>query len=175
MAEAQTAFESLVHPDDRSRVTELAQESLKTGQPAQDEWRILWPDGTTRWISGRWQAFTDDSRNLARVLGVNIDITHRKRVEEALAGVGRRLIKAQEQERARIGRELHDDINQQLSMLAVELEQLQDIPSEVRSGLQELRKHVTEISNDVHGIVPRVELLQTGIPRCSQGHEKLVR
>jgi signal transduction histidine kinase len=64
----------------------------------------------------------------------------------------RKLIEAQEQERARIGRELHDDVNQRLAMLAIELEQLQDNPSEVRSRVQELRKQTTEISNDVQAL-----------------------
>ena len=52
------------------------------------------------------------------------DITERKRAEEALSGMARKLVEAQEQERARIARELHDDINQRLALLAVELEQL---------------------------------------------------
>src|SRR5260370_38679712 len=77
------------------------------------------------------------------------DITRRKQMEEALAGMTRRLIESQEQERARIGRELHDDINQRLAMLAVELEQLQNDPSEVQSRARELRRHVAEVSNDV--------------------------
>ena len=73
----------------------------------------------------------------------------RKEAEQALADMTRKLIAAQEQERARIARELHDDINQRLAMLAIELEQLQDNPSEVRSRVQELRKQTAEISNDV--------------------------
>ena len=66
--------------------------------------------------------------------------------------MSRKLIESQEQERARIGRELHDDINQRLAMLAIELEQLQDNPSEVRSRVQELLKQTTEISNDVQAL-----------------------
>jgi PAS domain S-box-containing protein len=80
------------------------------------------------------------------------DITDRKQAEAALASIGRKLIAAQEQERARIGRELHDDINQRLAMLAVELEQLQENPSEVLSRVQELRKGITQISNDVQAL-----------------------
>src|SRR5215470_15627416 len=48
------------------------------------------------------------------------DITERKRLEEALTGMSRKLIEAQEHERARIARDLHDDINQKLAMLAME-------------------------------------------------------
>ena len=55
-----------------------------------------------------------------------IDITERKLAEAAFANVSRKLIEAQEQERARIGRELHDDIGQRLALVAVELQQLQE-------------------------------------------------
>ena len=49
-----------------------------------------------------------------------------KRAEEALSTVSRRLIDAQEQERSRIARELHDDIGQRLALLAVNLAGLTD-------------------------------------------------
>ena len=64
----------------------------------------------------------------------------------------RKLIESQEQERARIGRDLHDDINQRLAMLAIELQQLQDNPSEAQSRVRELRKRTTEIANDVQAL-----------------------
>jgi len=147
-----TAFEDLIHPDDRERVIELTQEMMRTGQPAEGEWRVLWPDGSVHWIAGRGQVLMDESGKPSRMLGVNMEVTERKRAEEALAGMSRKLIQAQEQERARIGRELHDDINQQLAMLAVELEQLQANPSEIQNRVQELRRQTAEISNDVQAL-----------------------
>src|SRR4029077_9793409 len=72
------------------------------------------------------------------------DVTHRKQMEDALSEISRKLIQAQEQERARIGRELHDDINQRLAMLALELQQLQDDPSAVSIRLQELQQQTVE-------------------------------
>ena len=81
-----------------------------------------------------------------------IDISEWKRAEEVLSGMTRKLIEAQEQERARIARELHDDINQRLAMLAVELEQLQDNPSEFWSRVQELRRQTVELSNGVQAL-----------------------
>jgi len=80
------------------------------------------------------------------------DITERKQAEEALANMTRKLIDAQEQERARIARELHDDINQRLAMLGFELEQLKENPSEIESRVEELRKQTAEISNDVEAL-----------------------
>jgi signal transduction histidine kinase len=80
------------------------------------------------------------------------DITRRKQMEEALSNMSRKLIEAQEQERSRIGRELHDDINQRLALLNLELAQLQENPSAVVIRTQELRKDVTGISNDVQAL-----------------------
>jgi len=148
----QTAFENLVHPDDRARVIELVDAAMKSGQPIKGEWRVLWTDASVHWIAGRWQVFMDASGEPSKMIGVNIDVTERKRAAEELLEVNRRLIEAQEQERARIGRELHDDVNQRLAMLAIELEQLADNPSEVRSRAQELRKQTTEISDDVQAL-----------------------
>jgi signal transduction histidine kinase len=86
------------------------------------------------------------------ILILTEDITRRKQLEEMLSGMTRKLIETEEQERTRIGRELHDDINQRLAMLAIELEQLPENPSEVPSRVQELRKQTIEISDDVQAL-----------------------
>ena len=81
-----------------------------------------------------------------------IDISEWKRSDEALSGMTRKLIESQEQERARIGRELHDDINQRLAMLSLEAEQLLETPSEIENRVQEFRKRISEISTDVQDL-----------------------
>jgi signal transduction histidine kinase len=66
------------------------------------------------------------------------------------------LIEAQEQERSRIARELHDDFVQRLALLTIELDQLRqssfDLPAEVRSRVGELRKQTCEISTDLQSL-----------------------
>jgi PAS domain S-box-containing protein len=151
-----TAFENLIHPDDRQRVIELTHEMMRTGQPTEAEWRVVWPDGSIHWIAGRGQVFKDESGEFSRMLGVNIDITERKRAEEALSGMTRKLIEAQEQERARIARELHDDISQRLAVLTIGLDQLRtkhdDLPCEVRDRMDELQSLTKGISADLHAL-----------------------
>src|SRR3984957_626030 len=83
------------------------------------------------------------------------DITGRKLTDAALASVSRRLIEAQEQERSRIARELHDDISQRLAILAIKLTQLQQIPpnsSELASRIGELQKQTSEIAADIQSL-----------------------
>jgi signal transduction histidine kinase len=75
-----------------------------------------------------------------------------RRTQDSLRRISGSLIEAQEQERHRIARELHDDINQRLAILVLELEQMRDIPPAVRSRLQELRKQAVEISDDVQAL-----------------------
>jgi PAS domain S-box-containing protein len=152
----QTAFENLVHPDDRAGVIKLVDAAIKSGQPTKGEWRVLWADGSVHWIAGRWQVFMDASGEPSKMIGVNIDVTERKLAEAALANVSRKLIEAQEHERTRIGRELHDDIGQRLAMLTIGLEQLQQespaLPAKVRSQMGELKKQTLEIAADIQSL-----------------------
>jgi PAS domain S-box-containing protein len=80
----QTAWENLLHPDDRAGVVERVNETLETGEPGEAEFRVVWPDGSVHWLTGRWQAFKDASGAPLRLTGVNIDITERKRAEDRL-------------------------------------------------------------------------------------------
>ncbi|MDX6459759.1 MAG: two-component system, NarL family, sensor kinase [Acidobacteriaceae bacterium] len=84
-------FQNLIHPDDRARVMDWVERALKTGQQTTGEWRVVWPDGSIHWIAGRWQVFIDESGEPSRVLGVNMDVTERKRTEEVLSEVNRTL------------------------------------------------------------------------------------
>jgi len=70
-----------------------------------------------------------------------------KKTEEALSNLSRRLIEAQEQERTRIARELHDDIGQRLSLLASSLSARADV---------ELQHQASEIAADVQAISHRL-------------------
>ena len=88
-----------------------------------------------------------------RMSGFMIDISERKRAEETLRDLSGRLIAAQEKERSRIARELHDDFNQRLALLAIELEQLgrqTAKDAESRQLLKKLQKQTQEISGDLH-------------------------
>ena len=89
------------------------------------------------------------------MIGMVANITERKLAEAALASVSRRLIEAQEQQRSRIARELHDDIGQRLALLAIKLAQLQQSPpnsSELPSRIGELQKQTSEIAADIQSL-----------------------
>src|SRR5246127_1436334 len=141
------ASEFYFNPDERQP---LLNELLEKQALFSHEVQLRRKDGMPVWVL--FNAALNSEHDTPILQATMIDISEWKRAEETLSGMTRKLIEAQEQERARIGRELHDDVNQRLAMLAVELEQLQDNPSEVHSRVQELRQQTTELSNDVQAL-----------------------
>jgi PAS domain S-box-containing protein len=113
-------------------------------------------EGGTTWLRWEIRPWRTATGIVGGILIFSEDITHRKQMEEAFSGMSRKLIESQEQERVRIGRELHDDIGQRLALLAVELEHLQrtspELPVEVRTRLSELQKQTTEIATDIQSL-----------------------
>src|ERR1700752_4253290 len=92
--------------------------------------------------------------NSVRVLVTREDIPRHKQAEEALRNLGGQLIKGQEDERRRVARELHDDLNQRLALLSVELDQLGlKVPSDredLSVSVRTLSARAQEISLDIH-------------------------
>ena len=93
-------------------------------------------------------------------LSVGTDITERKQAEEILSSVSRRLIEAHEEERTWIARELHDDINQRIALLTVNLSILEENPpgSEaiVRSKIEEIKTELTALGAEVQALSHRL-------------------
>ncbi|HEY3359928.1 MAG TPA: ATP-binding protein [Polyangia bacterium] len=86
-ARTEEGWENLVHPDDRAKAVGWVEQALTTGAPTKGEWRVVWPDGEIHWLAGRWQVFKDEAGKPTRMTGLNVDITERKRTEEALLAV----------------------------------------------------------------------------------------
>jgi PAS domain S-box-containing protein len=111
-----------IHNEDLERCLKTYSQAFDQRQSLAVEYRIRRSDGEYRWILDTGVPRFNSDRNFAGYIGSCLDITARRRAEEALASVGRRLIEAHEEERTRIARELHDDIGQRVALLCVELE-----------------------------------------------------
>ena len=148
-------FVDTIHQDDRPRFLATIA-ALTTEKPsAEIIYRVMVSNGAFIWLKSSGRAFFDSEGRMLRVVGMVADVTSLKRAEEALSGMSRKLIESQEQERDRIGRELHDDIGQRLALLALQLYQLQNdtltLP-EVRSRMGEFQKQVSEIGTDIQSL-----------------------
>lgn len=78
------SFIKIIHPDDRDRVLGKVKQALKTGENYKDEFRIILPDGTIRWLTSIGQIVYDETGRPVRMTGLDLDITDRKQVELAL-------------------------------------------------------------------------------------------
>ena len=74
----------LVHPDDFERVDAVVRRAIADCSRYEMEFRVVRPDGTTRWVSGRGQALPGPDGQTQRIVGVVIDVTEVKAADEAL-------------------------------------------------------------------------------------------
>jgi PAS domain S-box-containing protein len=72
-----------LHPDDREKAVREMDRAYQTDEYSQD-FRVIWPDGSIHWLYARAKIFFDTAGKPLRMLGVNVDITERKQLEEAL-------------------------------------------------------------------------------------------
>jgi PAS domain S-box-containing protein len=128
--------------------------------------RVLITESSASWIRGT-------SGEPLYLIGTALDVTERKQAEEALAGVSRRLIEAHEEERTRIARELHDDINQSVALLAVNLTILaKRLGVEASSQFKDIFESVANLGNDIQTISHRLhsaKLDLLGLEKASSG------
>src|SRR5262245_43694118 len=73
-----------IHPDDRARVIAEVERTQRTGDPFEDEFRVVTADGRERWVASRGRTVGELGQSGARRMGVVFDITERKRAEQDL-------------------------------------------------------------------------------------------
>jgi two-component system, chemotaxis family, CheB/CheR fusion protein len=119
-----------VHPEDRKMMREHLEKVITGGEIGNVEYRVVWPDGSAHWLNRRSELVWDANHNPSRVRGVCIDISGQKSAEQERLTFASRLASAQESERRRIARELHDGLIQELAAVAMDLGRcLADIPA----------------------------------------------
>jgi PAS domain S-box-containing protein len=145
-----------VHSEDFRECLDTYTKAFDQRKSFNMEYRLKRHDGEYRSLFDMGVPRFNSDGSFAGYIGSCVDVTDRKLAEEALKSMSRRLLEAQEQERSRIARELHDDIGQRLALLAVELDQLQDnspdLPVEARSRVGELQKQASEIATDIQSL-----------------------
>jgi PAS domain S-box-containing protein len=141
-----------LHPADRGRAMARFAEYLNTKDEFELDYRMIAKDGHVVWLHDLVSVCRENGRP-KNIRGFSIDVTESREREAALRDLSGRLIDAQEEERRRVARELHDDLNQRLALLSIELERLEQKfhdQAELCRRLERLQMQTNEISSDVH-------------------------
>jgi PAS domain S-box-containing protein len=145
-----------VHPDDVERMLGTLYEALKTKQPFSQEYRLRRSDGVYRWMFDVASPRVNGDGSFGGFISSAIDTTDQKLAQQALEKLSGQLIEAQEKERSRIARDLHDDICQRLALLSMEIGQANRTSNgslvATKQNLENIRKHCSEIAGDVQSL-----------------------
>lgn len=192
------SFFERIHPDDQRRVREALDRHWSAGERYDVEVRLRQSDGSYRWVLSRGEAVRDEAGRPTRMVGALTDISARKAAEEALRrahdeleqrvqertrelrDLSANLLTAQEDERRRLARELHDGVTQQLALVSIDVGTIAagDVPESLRARLQALQAKVVQISHEVrrvsHGLHPALieDLgLSAALEACCEEHQ----
>jgi len=153
------SWDERIHVEDREKVSDALESHLEGRTPAfHVEHRLRHRDGVYRWFLARGKAQRDARGTPYRMAGSLTDITELKSAEEAIRNVSRQLILAQEDERARLARELHDDVTQRLARVAIDAGRIELTAPTGPTGemMRHVREDLVRLSEDVHALSYRL-------------------
>jgi PAS domain S-box-containing protein len=156
------SFIEAIHPQDRERVVADLDARKIAHRPFDQEYRIIRPDGSVRWIWDRGFPIESKSKPISLYAGLAADITERKRAEDRQRAsedraheLLRQLIEAQEGERRRIAADLHDVVGQNLSALEIEFQRLRGVAPAGAAGamLDNMARIIQDATNSVRDAI----------------------
>jgi PAS domain S-box-containing protein len=145
-----------VHPDDLQHCLEIYSASFDARVDFEREYRLRRFDGEYRWIVDFGVPRFEADGTFCGFIGSCVDISERKSSEESLQNLSGRLIHAQEEERSRIARDLHDDFSQSLALQCIDLEQLlkklAKTETDERTRLLKMLKRTKQMTADIRAL-----------------------
>ncbi|MEP7258086.1 MAG: PAS domain S-box protein [Flavitalea sp.] len=161
-------WESCLHPDDHDRVMESLNKFIKKGSSGiwKVEYQFRNADGKYLLVFDRGFLIFDQEGKINRMVGSAQDITRKKELEKKLMKeeldrqklVAQAVVDAQEKERAEIGKELHDNVNQILSTTRLYLELARNDDKDrillINRSVNNISSAISEIRNISRSLVP---------------------
>jgi PAS domain S-box-containing protein len=145
-----------VHKDDLKRCLEIYSQAFDARVDFEMEYRLRRSDGQYRWVNDAGVPRFEADGTFQGYIGSCIDTTERRQSEEARRQMSGRLITAHEEERARIARDLHDDLSQRMALLEIGLQEFEQetpkLSSAAKDHLHNIGEIAREISTDIHDL-----------------------
>jgi PAS domain S-box-containing protein len=149
-----------VHPEDLKNCLDVYTRAFDLRESFKMQYRMRRHDGEYRWLLDIGVPRLNPDGLFVGYIGSCLDVTDGKLAEEALSGVGRRLIEAHEEERTWLARELHDDINQRIALLVIQLERwAQHPPSsgvDVTDHIRPVLEQLSDLGKDIQALSHRL-------------------
>ena len=146
-------WRSNLHPDDAAQRIKAHAEAANRSQRFVLDYRFRRADGEYRWVRDRGTPLSLPDGTPVGYIGSIVDITEAQESEEARRSLADRFLQAQESERTRIARELHDDIGQRLAILSIQMQRagkpVSGLPGQAHPALSELSGKAKEIASRV--------------------------
>ena len=144
-----------IHPEDIPVWQQNCADSFDARRPFVVQFRLRRCDGAYRWLANSGVPRYGKDGQFCGYIGSCVDISERREAEEAARDLAGRVINAQEQERARLARDLHDDVTQRLARLAIDagrIERAHSLDAQTEHLITGLREGLSQLSEDVHAI-----------------------
>jgi len=145
-----------IHSEDRAAYLDGYAAIFDQRLPLNLQYRLRRHDGQYRWVSDRGVPRSNIDGSFAGYIGCCIDVTDEREARAVLATLGGRLIQAQEEERARVARELHDDISQKLALLANRFQELNRAVTHSGRVEEEQFGELSQLTNEIAADIQRI-------------------
>ena len=149
-----------VHPEDLKTCLATYADAFDRRKAFSMEYRLRRHDGEYRWVFDTGVPRFSTSGYFSGFIGSCLDVTERKLAEESLSSLSRKLMEAHEEERARVARELHDDLNPRMVLLTLDLAKIeQELPKSsngIAHRIHEVRDEVSAVGSEIQNLSHRL-------------------